>query len=221
MLCPVADQPLVDHAIARLADVTGDIGVNVHVSQPTLVEHLQGRVRLSVERGERLGTAGGVAGLADWIAGRPVVVVNADTWCPGGLGALVEGWDGGRIRILVAGADGFGPRSRIAGALMPWSDVEPLRPEPTGLWEVSWRAALEAGRIDAVRHDGPFVDCADPADYLEANLAAAGGSVVGEGARVDGRIEDSVVWPGAVVAPSEHLVRAIRTTEGRTVLIRR
>jgi MurNAc alpha-1-phosphate uridylyltransferase len=216
----VAGVPLVDHALGRLREVTSDLAVNVHDSHPALLAHLDGVATISVESGPRLGTAGGVANLRDWIGGRPAVVVNGDTWCPGGLGTLVEGWDGERIRILVAGPDALGPRSRIAGALMPWRDVSLLRPEPSGLWEVMWRAALERGRIETVHHHGPFVDCAGPGEYLEANLLAAGGSVIGAGAVVAGTVEDSVLWPGAVVRPGEHLRRAIRTDTGRTVLVR-
>lgn len=216
----MADLPLVDHALARLAPVATDIAVNAHESQRGLVDHLDGRVHVSVERGERLGTAGALGALRPWIGGRPVVVVNGDTWCPGGLEALVDGWDERCIRILVAGTEPFGPVSRIAGALMPWDEVAPLAAVPSGLWEVSWRTALAEGRIETVSHAGPFVDCAGPADYLDANLAAAGGSVIGAGAVVEGIVEDSVVWDGARVDADEHLRRAIRTDTGRTVLVR-
>ena len=52
-------------------------------------------------------------------------------------------------------------------------------------------------------------------------MAASGGrSVVGAGAVVAGEVRGSVVWPGAVVAAGELLVDAIRTTAGRTVLVR-
>ena len=220
VLCPVANVPLIDHALERLAPVTDDLAVNVHETQPDLRHHLAGRVRVSVESGERLGTAGAVANLRDWIDGRGVVVVNGDTWCPGGIEPLTAGWDGERIRILVPGTDVFGPSARIAGALLPWADVVGLEPTPSGLWEVMWREAHAAGRIETVHHDGPFVDCAGPGDYLEANLRAAGGSVIGAGAVVDGTVEDSVVWSNAEVRPGEHLRRAIRTDTGRTVLVR-
>jgi N-acetyl-alpha-D-muramate 1-phosphate uridylyltransferase len=221
VLCPVANEALIDHALGRLSSVTTDLAVNVHASQPTLAEHLRGRVEVSVETGEALGTAGGIANLRPWIDGRAVVVVNGDTWCPGGLEHLVAGWDGERIRILVAGDEPFGPTARVAASLLPWSVVATLPTTPSGLWEVSWREALAAGQVETVAHHGPFVDCADPVDYLRANLAAAGGSVVGEGATVAGEIEESVVWPGAKVRAGERLVRAIRTDAGTTVLIRR
>ncbi|MCO8126695.1 NTP transferase domain-containing protein [Acidimicrobiia bacterium EGI L10123] len=221
VLCPVGDDPLIDHAIGRLSSVVDDVAVNVHESQPALIRHLDHRVHLSLEQGEALGTAGGVANLRGWLDGRAVAVVNGDTWCPGGLEHLVDGWDGSTIRILVAGDEPFGPRAAVAASLMPWDVVERLPVTPSGLWEVCWRQALEEGRIETVHHHGPFVDCADAVDYLRANLASAGGSVVGKGAVVEGAIEESVVWPGARVREREHLVRAIRTDAGTTVLVRR
>ena len=44
---------------------------------------------------------------------------------------------------------------------------------------------------------------------------------MGAGAVVEGELEESVVWPGAVVRAGERLRRAIRTDAGTTVLIRR
>jgi N-acetyl-alpha-D-muramate 1-phosphate uridylyltransferase len=225
-LCPVADVPLVDLAIERAATAVGtpsteSVAVNVHAGREQMEEHLDGRVHLSIEERAPLGTAGGLARLRDWIAGRPAVVLNADAWCPGSLAALVGDWDGTRIRLLLAGDDDLRPRSRIAGALMPWPDIASLPDEPSGLYEVSWARAAAEGRIEAIRHDGPFIDCGTPADYLAANLAANGGeSVVGAGAVVEGEIVRSVIWPGAVVWPGEHLVDAIRANQRTTVLVR-
>lgn len=219
-LCPVAGVPLVDLALARVRTVTTDVAVNVHHHLRAMGAHLPASVHRSFEEDEALGTAGALGALRGWIDGRPTVVVNVDAWCPGGLEALVAGWDGERSRILVVGEDRMGPRSLVAGALLPWAVVETFAATPSGLWEVSWRDDLAAGRLDAVRHDGPFVDCGTPADYLAANLLANGGaSVVGEGADVAGRLERSVVWPGCAVRADEVLVDAVRH-DGGTVLVR-
>lgn len=211
---------MIDLALDRLRLVTDDLAVNVHESQSALRDHLAGSVHVSTEAGARLGTAGALGALRGWIDGRPTVLVNGDTWCPGGIEDLLDGWAGDRIRILVAGEAPLGPGARIAGALMPWSEVQELEAEPSGLWEVSWRQAHESGNVETVHHEGSFVDCADAADYLRANLIAAGGSSIGAGAVVEGTVEDSVVWDGAYVGPEEHLIRAIRTDTGRTVLVR-
>jgi hypothetical protein len=104
---------------------------------------------------------------------------------------------------------------------MPWSEVASLPARPSGLYEASWRPAQVAGRLDVVPHEGPFVDCGTPAQYLAANLAASGGaSVVGEGAVVEGVLDRCVVWDGARVEPSEDLSCAIRADAGVTVLVR-
>lgn len=224
-LCPVDGVALVDGNLARAATVLGGgpaaLAVNVHHHRQQLETHLDGQVHVSVEDVEPLGTAGALGQLRDWIDGRAVLVVNGDTWCPAPLGPLLEGWDGEQIRVLVAGSSVMGERARVAGALLPWRDVADLPPGPSGLWEASWRVALAAGRVEAVRAAPPFVDCGTPAAYLAANLAASGGaSVVGEGAVVDGELVRSVVWPGAVVRAGEVLVDAIRTDAGVTVLVR-
>jgi NDP-sugar pyrophosphorylase family protein len=219
-LCPVANTPLVDLAIDRARSVTDSIAVNLHHFRAELEAHLGHRVHSSVETEPGLGTAGALGLLRGWIDGRPTLVLNADAWCPGPVDHLLRGWDGATIRILVVGDDEFGPRSLVAGALMPWVDVAPLEPTPSGLYERSWRQA--AARIETVRHDGPFIDCGTPARYLAANLAASGGdSVIGHGADVQGEVRRSVVWPGARVHPGEVLVDAIRYGRVSTVLVRR
>ena len=223
-LCPVGDVPLVDLALGRLAATASgpdEVAVNVHHHREAMEAHLAGRVHVSIEEGVPLGTAGALGALRGWLDGRATLVVNADAWCPGPVAGLIEGWDGQRVRVLVVGEDELGPRAAVAGALLPWSEVAGLAAVPSGLWEVSWRRALAEGRLEAVRHDGPFVDCGTPARYLEANLQANGGrSVVGRGARVAGRLERSVVWADEEVGEREVLVDAVRHDGGRTLLVR-
>ena len=231
-LCPVADVALLDLAVARARSAAADVAVNVHHGRDAIEEHLAGNaggpvgaVHLSVEDTQPLGTAGALALLRSWIDGRGVLVLNSDTWAPGDLGQATAGWDRERVRLLVAGDGRLWPPDRptrkVAGAYMPWSEVAGLAAEPAGLWEVSWRAQLAAGALDVVRWDGPCLDCGTPARYLAANLAATGGaSAVGAGAEVDGTVERSVVWAGAQVDRREHLVDAVRTDDGQTVLVR-
>lgn len=229
-LCPVGDRPLVDHALARLRSATASVAVNLHHGVDALRDHLRGGAdggpHLSVEHDEARGTAGALGLLRGWIDGRPTLVTNADAWLPVDLADFVAGWDGERVRLLcVEDADrgDFGPLRYCGAALMPWRDVAALGPEPSGLYERSWARAERDGRLDLVPHDGSFVDCGTPADYLAANLAWSGGApVVGAGAEVGeaATLERAVVWPGARVAPGEVLVDAVRA--GRvTVLVRR
>ena len=221
-LCPVDDVPLVDLALARLASVTAEQAVNVHHGRAAMEEHLAGRpVHVSIEEPIALGTAGALGALRPWIDGRPVAVVNADGWSPDGLAELTAGWDGDRVRLLLAHDDHLRATSRVVASLMPWAAVAPLEAEPSGLFEECWGPWADRGAVEVVRHDGPFIDCGTPADYLAANLAASGGaSVVGAGADVRGRLLRSVVWPRASVAAGETLVDAIRADARVTVLVR-
>lgn len=220
-LCPVGNVPLVDLALDRVRTAAADIAVNVHHDREAITAHVAGRAHVSVEDREALGTAGALGHLRPWIAGRAVVVVNADTWCPGSLAGITAGWDGERVRLLLAGGnERLRPASRIAAALMPWPEVAALEPVPSGLYEVSWARLAAADRLDVVGWDGPCLDCGTPARYLQANLAASGGAaVVAPGATVHGSVERSVLWDGAVVAPGEHLSGAVRT-DALTVLVR-
>jgi NDP-sugar pyrophosphorylase family protein len=125
-LCPVGNEPLVDHALARLGTITDSLAVNVHHGRRQIEAHLDGRVHLSVEEARPLGTAGALAHLRDWIAGRAVAVVNSDAWAPGDLGALMTGWDGERPRVLVAGDGVFRAGAPIVASVLPWSVVRGL-----------------------------------------------------------------------------------------------
>jgi len=228
-LCPVGGVPLLDHALDRLAPLTGTgadrVAVNAHAHAGQVAAHCdrRGDVRLSVEP-DPLGTAGALGLLRPWLDGRPVVVTNADSYLPDGLGTLLTGWDGERCRLLCAPSPGPGdfpstaPGLRYVGAaVLPWSAVRDLAATPSGLYEVLWRDAerrgtLELVTVEQVTGGGTVaVDCGTPADYLRANLHASGGrSVVGAGATVLGTLHRCVVWDGAWVGPGEHLRDAVR-----------
>lgn len=221
-LCPVAGTALVDRAIAALAPVVGDVAVNAHHGAAQLVAHLEGRVRLSVED-HLLGTGGAIGRLKDWVAGRAVIVHNADTVHDADLGSLLDGWDGQRIRALVAGPAGtpFAPGVRLVAVLHPWEAVAGLPAERCSLHQELWWPWHQAGRLEVVTDGGPWFDCGTPASYLAANLWASGGvTVVGAGAVVRGEAVRCVLWEGCEVRPGERLVDAVRTSTGRTVLVR-
>lgn len=222
-LCPVGDRTLLDHALDALRGVTGSLAVNVHHGREAIEAHLAAQpraVHVSVEEREALGTAGAVGNLRGWLDGRAALVTNADTWHRADLRAVVEGWDGERVRILTSTPLPFGPRSGVVASLLPPSIAGRLDPVPSGLWEVVWKQAVAEGRLDAVHEPGPVVDCGTPRDYLRANMVDSGGrSVIGDGALVEGTVERSVVWPGSRVRPGERLVDAIRAGD-RTVLVR-
>jgi MurNAc alpha-1-phosphate uridylyltransferase len=227
-LCPVANVPLVDLAIAHVRTATDDIAVNVHHHRALLEAHLAPQhVHLSIEEPEPLGTAGAIGNLRDWIDGRPTLVHNHDAWHPPVdlVDRFVRGWDGDRIRLLVVrparpGLEDFGDATFAGVSLLPWAEVKQLDATPSGLWEVSWAEAQADDRLDLVTLDGPWYDTGTPSTYLAANLAANGGrSVVAPDATVDATavVERSVVWSGAEVRAGEHLVEVIRAPGGVTV----
>src|SRR5688500_3921346 len=92
-LCPVANVPLIDGNLARARLWTESIAVNAHHRSEQLVAHLREHdVTLSIEEQEPLGTAGAIGNLKDWIAGRDVLVVNADAWHQDPLEHLFGNW---------------------------------------------------------------------------------------------------------------------------------
>lgn len=224
-LCPVENVPLLDRVLGALPlQGAQDVAVNAHHLAQQIVDHVGSRAHVSVEQPQALGTAGAVGALREWIAGRALLVANADAYLAGvDIEAFVNEWGGERPQVLVVPAGDrradFGGRWLFAGiSLLPWSDASRLAPEPAGLYEVVWRAAESGGRLGVVPTDAVFIDCGTPSDYLRANLHASGGkSVVGAGARVEGEIVRSVVWPDAVVRRGERLVEAIRAGEDVTV----
>ena len=226
-LCPVGAVALLDLALGRARAVTRAVAVNVHHGRPLMEAHLAATdeaVHVSVEEAEALGTAGALGHLRDWIAGRPVLVVNVDAWHRADLAAFAEGWDGERPRLLTVGDQKratWGDDAYAGAALLPAAGVERLPATPAGLWETWWRRLTPGVDLELVRHEGPWFDCGTPGSYLAANLEASGGrSVVAPGAVVEGRLEESVVWAGARVEAGEHLYRGVRAPGPLTVLVR-
>jgi CTP:molybdopterin cytidylyltransferase MocA len=221
-LCPVGTVPLLDLALGVARPHCGDgpdhLAVNAHHFADRISDHVRGRAHVSIEQPEALGTAGALGALRDWIDGRPALVINADAYLPGGVEALLHGWDGQRCRLAVLPTEGpadfvddAGPVRFVGASLLPWSQVRELSPTPSGLYEALWRAEHAAGRLDLARLDGVAVDCGTPTDYLRANMhASAGRPVVDDRAVVEGTLVRSVVWDGAWVGADERLVDCVR-----------
>jgi MurNAc alpha-1-phosphate uridylyltransferase len=220
-LCPVGNRPLVEHALARVQPHVEATAVNIHAHTEMMREHLQGRVNLSIEEPDALGTAGALGQLRGWLDGRGVLVTNADAWLRDDLGELVGGWDGERARLLVvrdAHRGDFGPWRYAGACLLPWRLVQDLPATPAGLYEACWRHEEARGALDLCPTDALFIDCGTPRDYLDANMDWSGGeNVIGPGAVVEGRVRRSVVWPGGVVRADEDLFEVIRAGSDLTV----
>lgn len=214
-MCPVGTVPLVDHALAQVAPHVAAVAVNAHGSQQQLVDHVAGRAHVSVEAGDRLGTAGALGRLAPWIAGRHVLVHNADAYVDDDLDALLDGWTGEHPRLLVRTDDeprDFGAMKHLGVSLVPARAVATFPDAPAGFYSLLWQPAWRAGTLETVEVRGTAIDCGTPADYLRANLHASNGeNVVDPSAVVEGSLTRCVVWPGAHVYPDEALVDCIRT----------
>jgi mannose-1-phosphate guanylyltransferase/MurNAc alpha-1-phosphate uridylyltransferase len=247
-LCPVGNVPLLDRALARIAG-TGitDVAVNAAYLADQIVRHVDGRVRVAVEPDGPLGTSGGVANLAGWIDGRGVLVGNADAYLtdpsrpPGpDIAALLRDWSGATVRMLTqpvrpGETGGFGGRRFAGFSLLPWRYVRDLPSGHGDLVRTVWRPAEAAGELELIGYAGSYRDTGTPADYLHANLDAAGpgnlidpsavvtgrvtGSVVGAGATVHGTADRCVLWPGTTVAPDETLRDVIRAGSGLTLAV--
>jgi MurNAc alpha-1-phosphate uridylyltransferase len=222
-LCPFGSATLVDRAIDQLATITSSVAVNAHDRAEALVAHIAPRAHASIEP-ELMGSAGALGVLRRWIDGRDVVLVNADTVHDADLAGFLLQWDRRSIAFFTADSSdtAFSPSLRLIATAMPWRVISRIPPTPHGIYRRWWLPAARRGETVIVGdHFGAWFDCGSPADYLAANLWwAHGRSVVGAGAEVNGELERAVVWPGAHVSVGERLRSAIRTTGGRTVLIR-
>ncbi|SCL18033.1 NDP-sugar pyrophosphorylase, includes eIF-2Bgamma, eIF-2Bepsilon, and LPS biosynthesis proteins [Micromonospora pallida] len=249
-LCPVGNVPLLDQALARVAGLglagPDRVAVNACYLADQVVAHVGSRAHLSVEPGDPLGTAGGIGNLRHWIAGRGVLVGNADAYladpaAPPGpdVAALLDGWDGETVRLLGQAAPDptepgtFSGHRFVGFSLLPWRLVRDLPATFGDLVRAMWRPAEAAGALEVVPFTGTFYDTGTPGDYLAANLHAAGDdnlvdrgatvtgscerSVVGAGAVVAGAVRRTVVWPGATVRDDERLHEVVRAGAGLTV----
>lgn len=189
-LCPVGNVPLLDRALARLAGLglagPERVAVNACYLGDQVVRHVGDRAWRSVEPDAPLGTSGGIGNLRDWIAGRGVLVGNADGYladpsAPPGpdIAALLRGWDGRTVRLLGQPAGdrrepGTFSGHRFAGfSLLPWHRVRDLPPTPSELVHTVWRPAEAAGEVEVIPFTGTYLDSGTPPDYLAANLHAA------------------------------------------------
>ena len=127
-LIPVADRPLLDHVLAKLAaaGVTEAV-VNVHYLPDQIIDHVASRtsprVIISDERDQVLGTGGGVVKALPLVGAEPFFLVNSDTmWIDGvrsNLTRLAETFDPERMDILLlmaptASSIGYGGRGDYA-----------------------------------------------------------------------------------------------------------
>ena len=129
---------------------------------------------MSVESPVALGTAGAVGALREWLAGRDLLIANADVWFSGPVDVprFVAEWDRSKPRLLVV-ADtqrpDFEQRWRFAGlSLLPGPVAAGLEPASSGLYEVVWSKQP----IELVATEVEAIDCGTPDDLARARAAA-------------------------------------------------
>ena len=178
-LLEIGDRTMLDAAFDRVSQVLplgpDTVAVNAHWLADQIVAAVGDRAHVSVEEPEALGTAGAVGQLRDWLAGRDVLIANADAWYDGAVDVrgFVGGWDGARPRLLVvpdADRADFEGKWRFAGlSLLPGSMAQQLEPVPSGLYELVWSKT----DVDLVPTDAAFIDCGTAADLTKARTLAA------------------------------------------------
>jgi NDP-sugar pyrophosphorylase family protein len=177
-LLEIGGTTLLDAALARVAQVlpvtSADVAVNAHWLADQICRHVGGRVHVSVEQPEALGTAGAVGALLPWLGDRDLLIANGDVWWHGhvDLRRFVDEWDRVRPRLLVvndAARPDFEDRYRFGGvSLLPNALARRLRPEPSGLYELVW----SRNPLDLVAADIEFIDCGTPDDLAHARRLA-------------------------------------------------
>jgi MurNAc alpha-1-phosphate uridylyltransferase len=127
-LVEIGGKSLIDYSLDRLADAGVERAVvNVHHLADALERHLAPRQRpqivISDERGQLLGTGGGIAKALPQLGGTPFFLVNSDTvWLDGvkpNFTRLAEAFDPGAMDALLllaptAGSIGYSGRGDFA-----------------------------------------------------------------------------------------------------------
>ena len=173
-LLQVGQVTLLDAALARVGAVVPvtpeTVAVNAHWLADQIVAHVGGRVHVSLEQPEALGTAGAVGAIREWLGDRDLLIANGDVWWDGtpNLPEFVSSWDRNRPRLLVVADEDrpdFQGRWRFAGmSLLPGHLARTLEPVPSGLYELVWSRRP----LDLIASDVTFVDCGTPEDLQRA-----------------------------------------------------
>ena len=177
-LLDVGGVTLLDAALDRVAralPLSADVAVNAHWHAAQIAAAVDGRAHVSIEEPKALGTAGAVGNLREWLAGRDVLIVNADCWYDAtpDVSGFVDGWDRQRPRLLVVedlDRPDFEDRWRFAGmSLLPGGVAQELEPVPSGLYEMVWSRMA----VDLVATDVTFIDCGTADELARARSLAA------------------------------------------------
>ena len=207
-LVEIGGKSLIDYSLDRLADAgVESVVVNVHHLADILERHLAPRQRphvvISDERGELLGTGGGIAKALPELGNAPFFLVNSDTvWLDGvkpNFGRLAAAFDPAAmdaLLLLAPAADSIGYAGRGDFAMLPdgrlrrrgENDVAPfvyagaamLSPAlfadaPKGAFSLTvlFDRAAETGRLFGLRLEGVWMHVGTPEAVAAAEAALA------------------------------------------------
>jgi MurNAc alpha-1-phosphate uridylyltransferase len=207
-LVKVGGKPLIDYALDRLAEAgVAHAVVNVHYLADTLERHLASRkaprVVISDERGELLGTGGGVANALSKLGNEPFYLINSDTfWLDGikpNLDRLARTFDRNTMDALLllaptTGSVGYSGRGDFAmqpdGRLRRRAEREVVPfvyagaallspalfadpPEGSFPLTLLFDRAIERERLFGLRLDGLWMHVGTPEAVADAEAALA------------------------------------------------
>ena len=211
-LVSVGGKPLIDHVLDRLADAKVELAVvNVHYLAEQIIRHVERRQRphvvVSDERGQILGTGGGVVQAMAQLGGAPFFHVNSDTiWTEGprpNFDRLAAAFDPRRMDALLllapaatsVGYDGRGDfamasdgrlsrRGEREVAPFVYAGAAILAPTlfdraPNGAFALTrlFDRAEEAGRLHGLRLEGTWMHVGTPDAIALAESALLAGAV--------------------------------------------
>jgi len=211
-LVPVGGKPLIDHVLDRLADAKVELAVvNVHHLAEQIIRHVERRQRphvvVSDERGQILGTGGGVVQAMAQLGDAPFFHVNSDTiWTEGprpNFDRLAAAFDPRRMDALLllapaatsVGYDGRGDfamasdgrlsrRGEREVAPFVYAGAAILAPTlfdraPNGAFALTilFDRAEEAGRLHGLRLEGTWMHVGTPDAVALAESALLAGAV--------------------------------------------
>ena len=188
-LIEVAGRALMDHALEQARAGAGQIVVNGHYRAAQMRAHLAGMadVRFVEETPLILDSGGGIRAALPLLGGPEIFTLNADAvWTgAGALAQLDAAWDADRMDALLlmvpqaravgrepGGDFAIAPDGRLAwdrvGAVYTGAQIlkaELFADAPEGPFSLHriWNAALAAGRLFGVEHQGHWADVGHPA----------------------------------------------------------
>jgi N-acetyl-alpha-D-muramate 1-phosphate uridylyltransferase len=207
-LVAVGGKALIDYGLDRLADAGVERAVvNVHHLADTVERHLASRQKprivISDERGELLGTGGGIAKALPQLGAAPFFLVNSDTlWLDGvkpNFARLAEVFDAARMDVLLLlaptagslGYEGRGDYTMLADSRLRRRGEQEVVPyiyagaailspalfadAPAGAFPLTllFDRAGEKGRLFGLRLEGVWMHVGTPEAVAAAEAALA------------------------------------------------